>query len=145
MTDQPQACVREIDGQLVLDDPLAVAFMRAVGKHNCRNTFRLNADRVVHFKRRLTELKMTAAEAVIVLLNVDDPNGGEIATVLMPNHNWQAYRDQGKVPFARGLAMRKGIEETLGFFDKEAADKLRDMTGVAVVVVDHGVAEIFPA
>ncbi|MBI4434959.1 hypothetical protein HY635_04085 [Candidatus Uhrbacteria bacterium] len=141
----PRAVVREVDGQLVLDDPDAVAVLRAVGKHNCRNTLELNADRVAHFKRRLTERGMTASEAVIVLLNVDDQNGGQIAEVLMPGHNWQEYRDRGEVPFARGLAMREGIEGALDFFDKEAAIKLREMTEAAVVVVDHGVAEVFPA
>ncbi|MFH1098676.1 MAG: hypothetical protein V1723_02025 [Candidatus Uhrbacteria bacterium] len=145
MSDAPRATVREIDGQLVLDDPDAVAVIRAVGKHNCRSTLEMNADRVRHFKRRLTDRGLTAAEAVIVLLNVDDPNGCLIAEVLMPGHNWQEYRDRGEVPFARGLAMREGIESALDCFDKEATIKLREMTKAAVVVVDHGVAEIFPA
>lgn len=60
----------------------------------------------------------------------------------MPGFDWQKIRDRGEVPFARGLAMREGIRDALGFFDQEAATKLRDMTTV-VVVVDHGVAEVF--
>lgn len=143
--DSPQAVVREVDGQLVLDDPVAVAVIRAVGKHNCRNTFDLNADRIAHFKRRLFERGMSASDALITVLNVDDPHGGPLADALMPGHNWQQYRDRGEVPFARGLAMRAGIEKALDTFDKEAAEKLRGMTDVAVVVVDHGVAEIFAA
>lgn len=63
----------------------------------------------------------------------------------MPGHNWQEIRDKGEVPFARGLAIRDGIQEALGAFDVEAATKLRSMTDVAVVVVDHGVAEVFAA
>jgi hypothetical protein len=145
MNERPRATVRKIEGQLVLDDPDAVALVRAVSKHNCRNTLKINADRVEHFKRRLTERGLTPTEAVIVLLNLNDPNGGQIAEVLMPGHNWQEYRDRGEVPFVRGLVMREGIEGALNFFDKEAADKLREMTEAAVVVVDHGVAEIFPA
>lgn len=141
----PQAVVREIDGQLVLDDPDAVAVIRAVGKHNCRITLRWNADRVVHFRNRLAERGMTADQAVIVLLNVDDVHGGPLADALMPGHNWQEVRDRGEVPFARGLAMREGIQDALGTFDEEAAEKLRGMTGIAVVVVDHGVAEVFAA
>ncbi|MDO8664899.1 MAG: hypothetical protein Q7K44_05170 [Candidatus Liptonbacteria bacterium] len=117
----------------------------AVEKYNCRNTLELNADRVDHFKRRLTERGMTAAQAVIVLLNVDDVHGGPLADILMPGHNWQEIRDRGEVPFARGLAMREGIQMALEIFDKEAATKLQGMTDVAVVVVDYGVAEIFPA
>lgn len=138
------AVVREVDGQLVLDDPVAVAVIHAVEKHNCRKTPELNADRVEHFKRRLAERGMTADQAVIVLLNVDDVHGGPLADVLMPGHNWQEIRDRGEVPFARGLAMREGIQEAIGTFDKDAATKLQGMTDVTVVVVDHGVAEVFP-
>lgn len=144
-SDYPQAVVREIDGQLVLDDPVAMAVVSAVEKHNCRNTLELNMDRVVHFKQRVVECGLTAANAVIVLLNVDDVHGGPLAETLMPGFNWQEIRDRGKVPFARGLAVREGIQEALQLFDKEAADKLRKMTDLAVVVVDHGVAEVFSA
>ncbi|MBI1960762.1 MAG: hypothetical protein HYS43_00585 [Candidatus Liptonbacteria bacterium] len=143
--DYPRAVVREVDGQLVLDDPDAVAVIRAVEKHNCRNTFELNADRVVHFKHRLAERGMTADQAVVVLLNVDDVHGGPLADALMPGYNWQEIRDRGEVPFARGLAMREDIQGVLGTFDKEAAEKLQGMTEIAVVVVDHGVAEVFAA
>lgn len=143
--DATGAVIREVDGQLVLDDPVAVAVISAVEKHNCRNTLELNADRVEHFKRRLTERGMTPDQAVIVLLNVDDVHGGPLADVLMPGHNWQEIRDKGEVPFARGLAMRDGIQEALGAFDKDAATKLQSMSDVAVVVVDHGVAEVFAA
>ena len=143
--DATGAVVREVDGQLVLDDPIAVAVISAVEKHNCRNTLELNADRVEHFKRRLTERGMTPDQAVIVLLNVDDIHGGPLANALMPGHNWQEIRDKGEIPFARGLAMRDGIQEALGAFDKDAATKLQSISDVAVVVVDHGVAEVFAA
>lgn len=142
---EPTAVVRKVDGQLVLDDPQAVAVLRTVEKHNCRNTFRVNADRVAHFKQRLSELGMTADQAVIVLLNVDDVHGGPLADVLMPGQNWQEIRDRGEVPFARGLAGREGLQHAISFFDEEAADKLKGMTEVAVVVVDRGVAEVFAA
>lgn len=139
----PRATVREIDGQIVLDDPDAVAMIRAVAKHNCRNTFDMNADRVTHFVRRIAERQLSPADVVIVLLNVDDRNGALIANGLMPVHDWQAYRDRGEIPFARGLAGRDGIQGVLELFDAEAAAKLRDAAGIAVVVVDHGVAEVF--
>ena len=142
--DYPRAVVREVDGQLVLDDPDARAIIGAVAKHNCKNTLEINADRVAHFKQRLAERGMTAKQAVIVLLNVDDVHGGPLADVLMPGYNWQEIRDNGEVPFARGLAMRDGIQKALGTFDKDAAKKLKGMAvDVAVVVVDNGVAEVF--
>lgn len=143
--DATGAVVREVDGQLVLHDPVAVAVFQAVEKHNCQKTLELNTDRVAHFKQRLADRGLTAAQAVIVLLNVDDVHGGPLAEVLMPEHDWQEIRDRGEVPFARGLATREGIQEALATFDKDAAEKLQGMTEVVVVVVDHGVADIFPA
>ncbi len=142
--DEPRAVIREIEGQLVLDDPDAVAMIRAVEKHNCRGTLELNADRITHFKQRLTERGLTASDAVIVLVNVDDVHGGPLADALMPGMNWQEIRDRGEIPFARGLAGREGIQEALAVFDQEAAAKLQEMTDVAVVLVDRGVAEVFP-
>lgn len=144
-TSDVQAVVRKIDGQLVLDDPAAAGMFQAVAKHNCQSTLNLNAERVEHFKRRLAERGMTADQAVIVLLNVDDVHGGPLADVLMPGADWQQYRDRGEVPFARGLAGREGIQEALDAFDKDASTRLKGMSDVAVVVVDHGVAEVFTA
>jgi hypothetical protein len=143
--DAPNAVVYEKDGEMVLHDPDAVAVIRAVEKHNCKNTLEINSDRVEHFKQRLSDRGMTADQAVIVLLNADDVHGGPLADLLMPGTNWQEIRDRGEVPFARGLAMREGIQEVLESFDTDAAQKLHDMHEVAVVVVDHGVAEVFAA
>jgi len=144
MSDEPRATVREIDGQLVLDDPDAVEMIRAVGKHNCEQTFKDNIDRVEHFMSRINQLGKSPSEIVIVIINVDDPYGQPIAEALMPGHDWQSYRDQGQIPFARGLAERSGIEDIVETFDKEAADALRARPNqFCTVVVDHGVAEVF--
>lgn len=140
------AMVDVVDGQVVLEDPDALAVVRALGKINCQNTLQVNSDRVEHFKRRVDELGMTANQVVIVLLNVDDMYGGALADVLMPDHNWQEIRDRGEIPFARGLATRQGMQESLRMFDAAAAGKLESLEHrLAVVVVDHGVAEVFPA
>lgn len=145
MTDTPKAIVREIDGQLVLDDPDAVALFRAVAKSNCQHSLRLNADRVSHFKTRVRDKGLTADDVVIVLLNMDDPNGAQLGEALMPGYNWQEIRDRGEIPFARGLAGRDGIQNVLNEVDPEAAEKLQNMKDIAVMVMDHGVAEVFPA
>jgi hypothetical protein len=143
MEEQPTARVIETEDGIVLVDPQASAIIRAIGKLNCVQTFAENADRIEHFERRITELGQTAAVLVIVVVAVDDPLGRPLADALMPGHDWQAFRDRGEIPFARGLAARDGIEAVLEGYDKEAADKLRGIAGVAVVVVDHGVVEIF--
>lgn len=141
----PKATVRVVNGQVVLDDPDALAVIHEVGKHNCYKTAQRNFDRVKHFKQRMQELGKSTSEVVIVILNVDDVHGGPIADILMPGTNWQEIRNRGEVPYARGLAGREGIQETLELFDAEAAIKLHDLNGLAVVVVDYGIAEIFTA
>ena len=143
--DEPRAVVREVEGELVLDDPDALVMIRAVGKYNCRGTLEMNADRVAHFKGRLAELGLSPRDAVITVINVDDPHGAVLAEALMPGHDWQAYRDRGETPFARGLSSTEGVQGFLDAMDEDAATKLREMTDLSVVVVDHGVAEIFPA
>jgi hypothetical protein len=145
MSDEPQARVEVVDGQVILHDPAALAVMKAVGRLNCRNTFELNKDRIRHFDGRIAEKGLTWKDAVIVVLNVDDINGGPIAEVLMPGMDWQAYRDRGEVPFARGLAGRQGIEDIIGLIDPEIAEKLKAITSVAAVVVDHGAVEVYDA
>jgi hypothetical protein len=145
MTIKKEATVREINGQLVLDDPIALSLIQFIDKKNCTNTFIQNIDRIIHFRQRLTERGMTPDQAVIVIFNVDDIHGGPLADILMPNFNWQEIRDKGQIPFARGLAMRDWTQEAISF-DKEAATKLKKIKDdVAVVVVDYGVVEIFLA
>jgi hypothetical protein len=134
--------VEMVDGQLVLNDPAAVGMIKAVGKHNCKNTLEINADRVQHFKRRITERGSHSGEMVIVLLNVDDPNGAFVANILLPNMNWQEIRDRGEIPFARGLALREGIQKMVDALDREVGERL-EKAGTAVVVMDHGVVEVF--
>lgn len=156
----PRATVRELDegpemkivreihespAPLVLDDPDALAVFRAVEKHNCKILFEDSAERVQYFKGRMSERKLDPKEFCIVLLNVDDPHGGAIADILMPGHDWQAVRDTGAVPVARGLAGRPALTDVILSFDKEAGEKLRDLEGLVVLVVDRGVAEVFPA
>jgi hypothetical protein len=145
MAEKPYAIVRrDAEGRLVLDDPIAVSVGRAVSKHNCRATLLAHAERVRHFETRVRERGLSPKNVVIVVLNVDDIHGGPLAEALMPGHDWQEYRDRGEVPFARGLAVRGGIEDVLGSFDKEAHEKLTQSEKLSVVVVDHGVAEVFP-
>lgn len=138
------AVIREVNGQLVLDDPEAIAVISVINKHNCEISFTLNSGRIKHFKERMIARDVTPQEFVIAFISVDDQYGGPIVDVLMPNYNWQEIRDRGEKPFARGLVDRDFIQKGLDMIDKTAAEKLRKMKkGIAVVVVDFGVAEIF--
>jgi len=147
--DNREATVREVDGKLVLDDPVSREVIAAVGRHNarqgCARTMEANRERVGHFVRRVTELGRSPSEVVIVVACVDDVNGRELANALMPYFDWQAIRDRGEVPFARGIAMRKGVEEFVSLIDTDAGLKLSLWDDLAVVVIDHGIAEVYPA
>ena len=141
-----RAVVREEGGRLVLDDPDAIAVVKAVEKHNCRLTLDAQADRVAHFKRRAVDKGVD--RVAIVLLNVDDPNGKAITDILMPGQDgmWQSLRESGQVPFARGLATRDGMQIIVDDLDADEGERLRAMTGEAVVIVaDRGVVAVFAA
>lgn len=145
--DFPQAVVREIDGQLVLDDPVALDILRAFQGISLEKTLALNADRVAHFKRRLLEKNLTPQEACIVIINVDNSAGRPLADELMPGANWDSIRATGALPFARGLAMRDGIQQYLTVIDQHsglnASKELQKAQGVAVVVLDHEMIAVF--
>lgn len=125
-------------------NPDAAAFARAVAKVNCGHTIAALVDAVTHFKRRMEERGDSPEEVVIVLVNARDVHGGPLARTLIPEQNWDEPLGFGQAPqFARGLAPRDEMQEVLASFDAEAASKLKEMSGVAIVVVDHGVAEVY--
>lgn len=137
--------IHVFDEEFVLEDPSVFALLVAEAKSNCRHTLDLNLDRVAHFTNRVVELKCDPGDVVIVVVNVDDNNGSQLAEILMPGEDWQQYRDKGQTPFARGLAGRAGILDFLDHIDTAAATKLKSMNDLSVVVVDNGVAEIYSA
>ena len=62
--DFPQAYVKEVDGKLVLVDPVAAGVIQALQQFNgnigtCRHTLEIQLDRVIHFTRRIRELGKT--------------------------------------------------------------------------------------
>lgn len=130
-------------GKHVLVDPTAYGAMQAISKHNCKRTVELQQDRVQYFRRRIEERGLGAQDVVILLINVDDAKGAVLADAAMPGHDWQAIRDQGQIPFARGLADREGVQEFVDLVDEDASAKLRELQGVALVVVDFDTVEVF--
>ena len=74
MSEFPRAVVREIDGKLVLDDPDALAMIKAIDNANywqnveaCRKNFLQHTDRVRHFLQRAREKNLSPGDAVIVM------------------------------------------------------------------------------
>ncbi len=103
--------------------------------------FWANTDRVGHFMRRVTELGRSGADTVITLVDADDPVGGILADNLVPNCDWQQFRDRGEMPIARGLAEKDAIHDFLKVagFD-EAAAELQGTDQLRIVVITEGIA-----
>ncbi|MEK7628277.1 MAG: hypothetical protein AAB421_02570 [Patescibacteria group bacterium] len=118
---------------------------RVAAKWGCIATLKAQRKHLTDLKRLADAFGKTATDTVIVLINTHDENGGPIAHMIRPGHHWDYNRVPGTIPYARDLAPRNDIGEMLELFDPEAALKLRDMTDqkLPIVVIDHGVAEIF--
>lgn len=133
-----------IDEDMVLRDPGAVAFVSAVKRENVRRMLVSDhAERIRHFALRVAALGRSPRDTLVVVLNVNDPNGAALADVLMPGGPWSEIRARGEVPWARGLVERGGIQEVFDHRFPEAAAELRDIDGVAVVAMDRGVVAAF--
>lgn len=131
------------NGQPILVDPQAHGVMLAIGKHYCDNILKMNEDRVAHLRERARQLGKSPHEAVIVLVNADDPHGAVLADILMPGHDWNQFRAIGKIPFARGLAGRQGVIDFIKAFEPSAEIPDPDSADVQVVVIDHGTFKIY--
>ena len=66
----------------------------------CRDTLRSQAERVAHYVRRIGERGDHPGDVVIVVLAIDDPNGGSLASTLTPGRapEWRAMRQRGESP-----------------------------------------------
>lgn len=143
MKTNPLPIVKKVGDQFVIEDPVAYEVIKAINKNQTKTLFDLNAERIEYFKGRW-EVNTNKENICIVIINVDDENGSVVADILMPNHDWQSYRDKGELPVARGLAGIDFIIDALGFFDISASEKLRTLKGTpCVVVIDQLVAEIY--
>lgn len=136
--------VVEHEGQLLLNDPDALAVIKEIAKQNCENTIKNNLDRIVHFKNRVLEKSMNYHEVVVVIANVDTEIGKIIADATMPGFDWQQFRDRNEVPYARGLCLKNGIYEIVNHFDRDEALAMEDYEGYMVVVFDFDVIKTFP-
>ncbi len=139
------------NGRTVLHDPILEGVIAVVDEHNhkiayedCKTMFDLNAEAVERFKKRFAEKGYEPEKHCIVLIQVDDPYGGQISDVLMPNENWQVIRDQGLEPIARGIADRRFMTDVVAEFDAKAAEDLDLVKDcLIVIVVASSVARVF--
>lgn len=140
------AYLTEEDGKLVLHDPIVTEIIKTLTKHNahtkCQSIHDANRDDIQKILRAFQEKGYRAETHCVVVIQVNDIFGGRINNTLMPNYDWQAIRDQGLEPIARGIADRNFIREAIKQFDPEAASEL-EAPKLAVVVIAASVAKVF--
>jgi len=110
--DEPTARVFSVDGQLVIDDPTAVALIQVIDMHNAdvvRSRAISQKDRIKYFADRVKAMNYSVDEVFIVIINIDSYGGGPLADLLMPGQDWQQFRDRGELPIARGLCPAKNV------------------------------------
>ena len=131
------------EGRVVLFDPEAAALIQAVNAQNCRAFYQANADGVTHFCQRFREKGYRPADVCMIIADVDDPNGAQVADVTMPGHDWDSVRAQGLRPVARGLYDREIIQKMVEIIDPIAGEQMRTINGLVAAVVSSGTALIF--
>jgi len=101
-----------------------------------------NKERLEHMAFRATKKGLARNEFIMVAIDVDDPSWSEVVESLMPGQDWQAIRDRGEKPVARGTVLADNIVEFLCEVCPDIASALKSELpqGVvrAVVMADGG-------
>lgn len=114
-------------------------------KNNCILTLMTGMNRVKHYRNSFHELQLNPNDFVIVLIHADDFHGGQIIKSICQNSGDFSEKTStpGKIKYFSGILGRPGLDDLLAIFDEDAAEKLKQTDGLAAVVIDYGVAEIY--
>jgi hypothetical protein len=108
--------------------------------------FQINKQRLEELAHRaIYKKRLLAEDFVIVCINVDDLAWTDLAEHLMPDHDWQQYRDKGETPVARGSVLAE-VCEYLAMVVPGIRDALYGNLPngyVRVVVMDAGGASVY--
>ena len=108
--------------------------------------FQLNKKRLQELAyRAIYVLKMNPENFVIVCIEVDDPNWTELADYLLPNQDWQKFRDRREIPVARGSVpsnIREFIKKMVPDITDALYRKLPD-ENVRAIVMGGGGASVY--
>lgn len=88
-------------------------------------------------------------DLALVVIDVDDPLWRSMVDHLMPNAteaDWQAHRDMGAIPIARGTVGRTGLADSLALLSPELGETLSSPLdkGFYVVVLGAGGFSVYP-
>ena len=111
--------------------------------------FEANHARLSELALRALSRGHAARDFLVVCIEVDS-TWRTIVDDLMPRHDWQAVRDRGEKPIARGTVMREGLADLLSARVPDIAGALRSTPapGTAHAVVlgsrdGHGCASVY--
>lgn len=118
MGSRPQATVREVNGQAVIDDPQGLAVLGAIERHNL---YRADPDATERLEARAREkTEQTNKPFGVIMIDVDVPDFADMAEALMPDHDWDSYRGRGEKPVARGCVPRELLVEMVNAVREDA-------------------------
>jgi hypothetical protein len=100
-----------------------------------------NYDAMVRLATRAHETGRTHDTHVVVAIDADDSTWIELRDALMPGHDWDAYRQRGEHPVARGIVPKDFFTPWL--YDAVPAlrgslDRVPVLTHIALVFANGG-------
>lgn len=105
--------------------------------------YRLNEKRLHELSRRAQEKSWQTEEIqCVVCIDVDDPVWAPLVDLLMPGHDWDAYRRRGETPVARGVVPLAPIRESVDMVYPASSDAFSS-NRVNVVMFACGGASVF--
>ena len=140
-----QLTLREINGEFILYEPELNAEIERINKQNCEDLYNIYTDKINKNIEYILNNEMSHNESVIFLANADDINGSKITNILLPDHDWSLVRDKGHKPVLCGYMNRTDIQAFLDIIDENTAQKLREATGMSIIVIDSETTELFEA
>lgn len=110
------ARVVERDGQLVLEDPQAEAVFGAIER---LHLFRCQSKPdMVRLLDRAAVKSISLEPHCVIVIDVDRGHWRWLVDMLMPGHDWEAYRKRSELPVALGVVpvdlIQRPLEETGG-------------------------------
>jgi hypothetical protein len=102
----------------------------------CHNALIENIERVEHFKGRMREKGLTSKDAVIVIINGNDGFGEALASTVMPEGWDKEYREQGAIPYARGIMYREALGALIGEVAPEVKEAFDVEDKIVVLIVE---------
>lgn len=142
-SDAPTATVREVNGQLVLEDPVGYAVMCSVERVNL---YRADPEAVRRLELRAEKKGAEVGSPfAVVVIDVDCPTWADLVDMLMPGHDWDQFRSRGEKPVARGVVPRDFLCTLLDDVRKQSGEAVTGPTppGLFTAVFGRGGVTLF--